>query len=48
MSEFVADALIRQFYGIEYEFAGEEIGSAKAHRFSQYSIYFGESQLFRF
>ena len=46
VSEFVADALIRQFYGVEYEFAGEEIGSAKAHRFSQDSIYFGEGQLF--
>ena len=47
VSEFVADALIRQFYGIKYEFAGEEIGSAKAHCFSQDSIYLGQRQLLR-
>ena len=47
VSEFVADALIRQFYGVEYEFAGEEIGSAKAHRFSQDSIYLRQRQLLR-
>ena len=47
VSEFVADALIRQFYGVEYEFAREQIGSAKAHRFSQDSIYLGERQLLR-
>jgi len=45
-SEFVADALVREFYGIEHKFARQEIGSAKAHRFSQDSIYFGEGQLF--
>jgi len=43
----VADALVREFYGIEHKFARQEIGSAKAHRFSQHSIYFGEGQLFR-
>ena len=44
-SEFVADAFIRQFYGVEYEFASEEIGPAKAHRFSQHSIYLGQGKL---
>ena len=47
VSEFGADTLIRQLYGVEYEFAGEEIGSAKAHRFSQDSIYLGQRQLLR-
>ena len=45
VSEFVADAFIRQFYGVEYEFAGEEIGPAKAHRFSQHSIYLRQCKL---
>ena len=47
MSELISDAVVREFYGIEHKFARQEIGSAKAHRFSQHSIYFGEGQLFR-
>ena len=48
MSELIANAFVRKFYGTEHKFAGREIGSAKTHRFSQHSIYFGERELFRF
>jgi hypothetical protein len=45
--ELIADTFVRKFYGIEYEFASQEVGAAEAHRFSQHSIYFSEGQLFR-
>lgn len=33
VSELISNAFIREFYGIEYEFACREIRSAKTHRF---------------
>ena len=46
VSKLITDAIVREFYGVEHKFARQEIGSAKAHRFGQHSIYFGEGQLF--